>query len=216
MQQQYAQFDRGRAHIRSGVRLFRWWIWPANGRTECRSVGLRNQVSGARRAFFRGRTGCVMLARMRKTEAKWVERGLQWKASGVGAEQFAQGKGYRPSTLLWYSTRLRRRGLLEDDAGVREGDAAARLERGSASRPGLSSSPKGRGIGGATAAPSTLTGPTIPIAKVVRRAEPLQRAATAHRGTGVVVEIGPARIEVGAGFNAELLQDVVRALLGAA
>ncbi len=148
-----------------------------------------------------------MLARMRKTEAKWVERVLQWKTSGVCAEQFAQGKGYRPSTLLWYSTRPKRRGLLEGDAAARGGDAAAQSERGSASRPRE---------GGATAASSTLVGPAIPIAKVVRRSGALQCAATAPRGTGVVVEIGPARIEVGAGFNTALLQDVVRALLGAA
>lgn len=157
-----------------------------------------------------------MLARMRKTEAKWVERILQWKASGVSAEQFAQGKGYRPSTLLWYSTRLKRLGLLEDDAVVRGGDAAARPERASSSRPRVSGFPKARRVGGATAASSALTGPAIPLAKVVRRSEALQCAATSPRGTGVVVEIGAARIEVGAGFNAEILQDVVRALLGAA
>src|SRR5512145_1147182 len=148
-----------------------------------------------------------MLARMRKTKAKWVERVLQWKASGVSAEQFAQGKGYRPSTLLWYSTRLKRQGLLEGDAAVRGGDAAVQSERGSASKPR---------VGGATAASSTLVGPTIPIAKVVRRPKALQFTAAAPRGAGVVVEIGPARIEVGAGFDAELLQDVVRALTGAA
>ena len=148
-----------------------------------------------------------MLARMRKTEAKWLERVLEWKASGVGAAQFAQGKDYRPSTLLWYSTRLKCQGLLEGDAAVRGGDAAAQSERGSASRPR---------VDGAAAASSMLVGPTIPIAKVVRRPAALQFTATAPRAAGVVVEIGPARIEVGAGFDAELLQDVVRALTGAA
>jgi hypothetical protein len=172
-------------------------------------------VSGARSAFFRDRAGCVMLARMRKTEAKWVERILQWKASGISAEQFAQGEGYRPSTLLWYSTRLKHLGLLEN-AGLREAESAARSERDSASRSRVSGSGRVQRGGGAMAAPSTLTGPTIPIAKVVRRSEAPQVAATAPRGTGVVVEIGPARIEVGAGFDAEILQDVVRALLGAA
>lgn len=41
-----------------------------------------------------------MLARMTKTDEKWVEGIQQWQASGVGAERFAQGEDYRPSTLL--------------------------------------------------------------------------------------------------------------------
>jgi hypothetical protein len=39
----------------------------------------------------------------------WSERVAAWKASGKSPEAFAQGESYAPSTLRWWSSRLRRR-----------------------------------------------------------------------------------------------------------
>lgn len=40
------------------------------------------------------------------TEQIWRERVRQWRASGETAEQFARHKGFAPSTLRWWSSRL--------------------------------------------------------------------------------------------------------------
>jgi hypothetical protein len=42
------------------------------------------------------------------TRQKWVERVRAWHASGQDAGAFAAGKGYEPSTLRWWSSRLGR------------------------------------------------------------------------------------------------------------
>jgi hypothetical protein len=44
-----------------------------------------------------------------ETEQIWSERVAAWKASGQTPEAFAQGEVYAPSTLRWWSSRLRRR-----------------------------------------------------------------------------------------------------------
>jgi hypothetical protein len=46
---------------------------------------------------------------MTETEAKWAERIEQWKQSGQRATEFAEGQPYKASTLIWWSTELRRR-----------------------------------------------------------------------------------------------------------
>jgi hypothetical protein len=38
----------------------------------------------------------------------WAERIRAWRASGQAASEFAAGKGYEPSTLRWWASRLRR------------------------------------------------------------------------------------------------------------
>jgi len=43
---------------------------------------------------------------MTKTQAKWSTRVTEWRASGQRAEQFAEGKGFKGSTLRWWATRL--------------------------------------------------------------------------------------------------------------
>ena len=44
---------------------------------------------------------------MTDTEAKWSERVADWRASGKTAEEYAQGRGFEPSTLRFWSSRLR-------------------------------------------------------------------------------------------------------------
>lgn len=152
-----------------------------------------------------------MFARMTTTRAKWLERVQQWQQSGVSAAQFAQGKGYQPSTLIWYRTQLRREGLLQDStlaAGSGGGQQAK-----------ASSSPKTKAEGGkkvlqsATkkAASRAMQG-VVPLqfARVIRHAATLPQIDT------MVVEVGLARISIRAGFNTGLLQQVVQALAGAA
>ncbi len=46
---------------------------------------------------------------MTSTEATWSTRIAAWKASGKTVEEFAAGESYAPSTLRWWSSRLRRR-----------------------------------------------------------------------------------------------------------
>jgi hypothetical protein len=151
-----------------------------------------------------------MLARMTTTQAKWLERVQQWQASGVRAEQFAQGKDYRPSTLVWYRTLLRREGLLQNGAGTPGSVAVGRRDLDSASKSRVVTDRKLPKRAIKKAPPSKLLGATMPIARVVRS------AGSEPRANAVVVEIGFARICVRSDFNASLLQQVVRALQGAA
>ena len=46
---------------------------------------------------------------MTSTEAAWSARVAEWKASGKTIDEFAAGEDYAPSTLRWWSSRLRRR-----------------------------------------------------------------------------------------------------------
>ena len=41
--------------------------------------------------------------------AEWVERIKAWQESGLKAEEFAKGKGFRAKTLVWWSSELKRR-----------------------------------------------------------------------------------------------------------
>jgi hypothetical protein len=154
--------------------------------------------------------GCVMLARMTTTQAKWLERVQQWQASGVRAKQFAQGKDYRPSTLEWYRTRLKRLGLLEESAGASGCGADEQRDRGSASKSRVGGTKNRARRDDKKAASSTQLSASMPIAKVIRRTSALPHV------DAVVIEIGPARIKICPGFDAGLLQQVVHALQGAA
>ncbi len=45
---------------------------------------------------------------MTETEKTWTERVQEWRASGLAAPEFAQGRGYEASTLRYWASRLRR------------------------------------------------------------------------------------------------------------
>jgi hypothetical protein len=45
---------------------------------------------------------------MTETEAKWAERVREWHASGKTAEEFAEGRGFKGSTLRFWASTLRR------------------------------------------------------------------------------------------------------------
>jgi hypothetical protein len=45
---------------------------------------------------------------MTETESKWVERVREWKAGGLTAKQFAEGREFKPSTLVYWASCLRR------------------------------------------------------------------------------------------------------------
>jgi len=44
---------------------------------------------------------------MTDTEAKWAERVGEWKASGQTAKEFAAGREFKPSTLVYWASCLR-------------------------------------------------------------------------------------------------------------
>ena len=44
---------------------------------------------------------------MTETERKWLDRVREWKAGGLTAEEYAQGRGFEGSTLRVWASRLR-------------------------------------------------------------------------------------------------------------
>lgn len=44
---------------------------------------------------------------MTETETKWSLRVQEWRASGKTAEEYAEGQGFEPSTLRYWSSKLR-------------------------------------------------------------------------------------------------------------
>ena len=50
-----------------------------------------------------------MLAPMADAKT-WAKRVAEWRASGESAGAFAAGRGYAPSTLRWWASRLAREG----------------------------------------------------------------------------------------------------------
>jgi hypothetical protein len=44
---------------------------------------------------------------MTETETKWSERVGEWKASGRTAKEFAEGREFKPSTLVYWASCLR-------------------------------------------------------------------------------------------------------------
>lgn len=124
----------------------------------------------------------------KETEAKWVERIREWRASGLSAENFARTKGYKASTLCWAASQVRRSAELAAPTSPRSGEAqgGGRAER---QTPSSSKAPAPRFL------------PVRPRAAEMTVAE-------------MVVEIGAARVRVLRGFDASLLGEVVRALGG--
>jgi hypothetical protein len=45
---------------------------------------------------------------MTETETKWSERVRDWRASGKSAEEYAEGQGFKGSTLRFWASNLRR------------------------------------------------------------------------------------------------------------
>lgn len=45
---------------------------------------------------------------MTETESKWTERVREWRAGGLSAPEYAQGRGFEASTLRWWASRLDR------------------------------------------------------------------------------------------------------------
>ncbi len=107
---------------------------------------------------------------MTETEVKWSERVRDWRSSGKTAEQFAEGRGFEPTTLRYWASRLGRSKAASAESHVTRRVRMVRVERAG------------------------------------------REASTAP---AIVIAIGAARIEVQAGFDRELLGEVVAALGGA-
>ena len=45
---------------------------------------------------------------MTATQAKWAARVSEWRQGGKSAEEFAEGRGFEPSTLRYWASRLKR------------------------------------------------------------------------------------------------------------
>lgn len=58
----------------------------------------------------------------------WSERVAAWRASGKAAEAFTQNEPYAPSTLRWWSSRLRRRVAAKQPPVKREAPAVAMVK----------------------------------------------------------------------------------------
>jgi hypothetical protein len=126
---------------------------------------------------------------MTQTETKWLERVREWRGSGETAERFAEGQGFKASTLRFWASRLR----TEADAAFAPGMPPA-----ATSRVRLVRVRRARG-----AAPKPL--------------EP-RGAWSASEGTSsaaMVIAIGAVRVEVRSGFDHALLGEVIEALGGA-
>jgi hypothetical protein len=122
----------------------------------------------------------------KETEARWVERVREWRASGLSAKDFAIAKGYKASTLCWAASVLRRATESAAPTAPVAGEvhSRARAER----RP-----------------PSSSKSP---------RFLPVRTRAVEAAVAEMVIEIGAARVRVLRGFDASLLGEVVRALGG--
>jgi hypothetical protein len=70
---------------------------------------------------------------MTETETKWSERVREWKASGRTAKEFAEGREFKASTLVYWASCLRR------DSGSaaqpKKREARIRMARVIAARP---------------------------------------------------------------------------------
>ena len=49
--------------------------------------------------------------------AVWAERVSAWRASGLTADEFAEGRGFAGASLRWWSSRLRQ--TARPEAGIR-------------------------------------------------------------------------------------------------
>lgn len=146
---------------------------------------------------------------MTATESKWAKRIDEWLASGLTAEQFAEGKDFRPKTLLWHRWRKGRDGGRQEE--VNGATVVTRQSRTSGpkafKRTGTDSSRRT-----SRRQPSVHVRPCKPVVSPMRIAKVVRSASFSPRKRDVVVEVGVARICVTSGFDAMLLKDVVRAL----
>jgi hypothetical protein len=124
----------------------------------------------------------------KETEAKWVERIREWRASGLSAEEFATSKGFKSSTLSWAASLLGRssKASAPPPPNSEPSEARPRTKR---RRAGASQTP---------------------------RFLPVHARPTSATAAEMIVEIGFARIRVHRGFDVSLLGEVVRALGGLA
>ena len=63
---------------------------------------------------------------MTDTETKWTERVRAWRASGRTAREFAEGQEFKPSTLTYWASQLRRSGRVVPAKGGEQ--ASGRLK----------------------------------------------------------------------------------------
>jgi hypothetical protein len=61
---------------------------------------------------------------MTETQTKWAERVRAWRASGRTAREFADGQEFKPSTLTYWASQLRRSASAE---GVVASERAPRV-----------------------------------------------------------------------------------------
>jgi len=55
---------------------------------------------------------------MTETETKWAERVREWRASDQTLEEFARGREYRPSTIRYWASELRKTQTRRDAASA--------------------------------------------------------------------------------------------------
>jgi hypothetical protein len=121
---------------------------------------------------------------MTATEAKWAERVREWQGSGRTAEQYAEGQGFKPSTLRFWASRLRSMAKAAAPASREPvGVQLVRVRRVRGS---------GRSQIAVRASAAIAASPSAPI----------------------VIAIGTVRIELQSGFNRALLGEIVAALGG--
>jgi hypothetical protein len=65
---------------------------------------------------------------MTGTQAKWLDRVREWKASGRSAPDYAEGRGFAASTLVWWSSRIRS-GALGREAASASSTSQVRMAR---------------------------------------------------------------------------------------
>jgi hypothetical protein len=89
-------------------------------------------VPPARTRAFRVAARGRKLSCMTGTQSKWVERVREWMASGRSASDYAEGKGFAASTLVWWSSRIRNGTLGSEAASAASGSQVrmARVVRG--------------------------------------------------------------------------------------
>jgi hypothetical protein len=56
---------------------------------------------------------------MTETQTKWTERVRAWRASGRTAREFAAGQEFKPSTLTYWASQLRRSSSAEGSVVVK-------------------------------------------------------------------------------------------------
>jgi len=142
-----------------------------------------------------------MKAEATEKQAIWEERVRGWQASGVSAKKYAESNGFSESTLRYWSYRL---------VGTSRALRILRLV------------PKAACAGAPPEASSAAE--TLPVVETSPRSEALPKAeASTAKGASrlaatsqLTVEVGLARVVVQAGFDRQLLAEVVGALSGGA